>query len=510
MSRFAAVGTNGDVWTWTYGTTPSGEGAEVVGGGSGGTKVQRLWALRKQGIIARGVALAGVDGSMLVCTHTGRVMMRTCSATAGKQNGSTAATAKFQQVPNLQRVVRVCANSVGTFAVVRLDRRPKEFAVESSGMAQEIWGVRPWAKEPIQVQASRFNATAQADSVLVAEEDEGPEDASIERDIEDLRSLLQLLSFDKHTRREREGLGIFDRTPLAHGADLVVQVVSGFAFPAHRLVLAARCVPLCGALAGSAASWNSGANLGIAVRLTQPKRTPVPRLMFSGCHAITALILVNYLYSDELLAIWDRRVADALGSKLKETKVDAAQVKTELQVLAHVLELPFLAHALESPAKRVPAPSLLRDMSRLFDGAQINRDHPGFASTKPRSPLLPDVILAFSDKEVLCHSVILRARSQFFACFFDDPDWTVNRWAPDGTVKVDLKHLDWRIMDYVLRFMCRGADDIFQNLGMLRQVLGGLFLIVAGSMDRFRVFSRRTFGVHVRNTCCCRTSTFLS
>jgi inhibitor of Bruton tyrosine kinase len=59
---------------------------------------------------------------------------------------------------------------------------------------------------------------------------------------------------------------------------------------------------------------------------------------------LTIFVFFWYIYSDELLAIWDRRVggAEAVEKNLAKLEICPARVKQELQVLAAVLHLPLL------------------------------------------------------------------------------------------------------------------------------------------------------------------------
>jgi len=178
------------------------------------------------------------------------------------------------------------------------------------------------------------------------------------------------------------------------------------------------------------------------------------------------------LYSDELLSIWDTRIAIALEPYLRDLKIKPAQVKLELQELARILELPQLVEAVQSPAKRIPIPSIALDLQRLFR----TTEQPGvglkMAGILAQSPLFPDVIIQLRDVEVSCHSVVLRARSSLFSAFFDDSDWTKRRWNEDGTIKVDMTHWDWRIWQFALRFLCcafESSDELFDTLGQPTQ-----------------------------------------
>jgi hypothetical protein len=196
----------------------------------------------------------------------------------------------------------------------------------------------------------------------------------------------------------------------------MIHVQSGAAFPVHRIILASRCQVLESILSGSKQVGDPHSNIGI--RLLSAKPGPglgvfkVARLSFSSCRPLSILILLRYLYSDELIAVWDRRVGIAVERQLVSTDVNTLGVKAELQTLAKLLDLPTLADALEPPGKREPSPSMSKDMQYLFDAVH--------STLMPRtSPLTPDVVLQLADREVFCHSVILCASSPFFASFFD-------------------------------------------------------------------------------------------
>jgi hypothetical protein len=123
-----------------------------------------------------------------------------------------------------------------------------------------------------------------------------------------------------------------------------------------------------------------------------------------------------------------------------------------------MLDMALLLQVLEGPTKKIPIPSLVNSFRRVFDESQ---------DISNNLPCKPDVVLDLADRQVFCHSVLLRARSPLFAAFFDDDEWTVKRWSVDGTIVVNLKHLTWRVMEFVVQFMCCGADEeMFENISM--------------------------------------------
>lgn len=294
-------------------------------------------------------------------------------------------------------------------------------------------------------------------------DDEEHEDVDIQQDIRQLKRLCALLDRDRDTRQDGNERGLFEGVPLRHGADLMVQVTSKSEFPVHRLVLAARCAVFCDVLHSDKSLQDRAS--GIIVKTVQYSSSALPRLFISGCQPISILILLVYLYTDNVLSPWDRRVGCAIEAQLIRLNIKPTEVNTDLRHLARILDLHLLAEVLAAPVKRMPSASMTRDMVRLF---QRRQDNPTCNREKGSmgNPLAYDVVLQLADRDVYTHATVLRARSSFFAAFFNDNDWTARRWSEDGTITVNLKHMKWRVMDFVLRFMCCGEDiEMFDCLG---------------------------------------------
>jgi inhibitor of Bruton tyrosine kinase len=426
--------------------------------------------------LPKDVAL-GSDGSLIVATQSGHVFVRSRNAKSGQSSG--AKTFKFQRVPYLQRVIGVCANNTGAFGALRVDYHPAAIYVSDKSTSQHFAAIQPYLRFPssaeqLNVNAPRLNTNSPELPPLhlprsLGADDEG-EDSTMQNDIRNLQRLCLLLTLDKESLKGPQGHHLFDCIPLTHGADLMVQSPSGSEFPVHRVWLAARSQVLCEVLSRTKTIHNAGSSkISLRFAHTNPSSTSsLPRLVFAGCSSMSILILLFYLYSDELLSIWDQRIAIALEQQLQDLKVQPAQVRLELQTLALILDLPKLAEVVQSPAKRMPSPSLVLDLQHL---AQMTEKQ-GLAQIRARglmrTPLGPDVIIRLSDRDVLCHSVVLRAGSSLFAALFDDNDWTAKRWDEYGVIKVDMRHWDWRIMQFPLRFLCSGLEtehELFDTLG---------------------------------------------
>lgn len=356
--------------------------------------------------------------------------------------GSTSGNAlKFHRVPFIHRVVQVCANSTGAFGALRRNYFTRPVMVSGQSLIDGLKSVRPW-----------LDMDERLLSAHVSDDCEDPEDEErLEVDVVHTSRLCALLQTEK-TSQKSEGRGLFQRHGrLAHGADIIVQ--TGMDLPAHRVLLAARSPVLRNLIGGSITIVKDAT---ITVRY-QEKGRKLPRVLVTGCHAMTVLLLLEYLYSDDMPAVWDRRVGIRCGGLFKGLKIDPMQVKAELEIMARMFHLSSLSVALSSSTKRVPQPTLPTDMHNLF------HDPP-----TPLSAVRPDVFLELGDRRVACHSVILRARCPFFRSFFDDEDWTVNRWGSDGTLSVDMKHFEWRAMSFALTWLySEGESELFEHLGEL-------------------------------------------
>lgn len=399
----------------------------------------------------------GSDGSIIVCTESGHVFVRSRNMKTGQ--GTSSKTFKFQRIPHLQRVTQVCANSTGAFGALRMEHKPRPIEIRGNDIAQDMATVRPYllpVKPPAHHPVSVARNPAPSDELL----DDEAEDLGVLNDVQKLKQLIDTLDIQKKERRHD---AFTPSQSSLHGADLVIHGASGALFPAHRSILGIRSPVLNDILNASRVVKDTVS--GISLRILDSKAKAVNKahlkLSIVGCHPISILILLDYIYSDDVLAIWDGRTSAALSGELQDLKIRPSQIKHELVSFATLLELPSLLQALESPVKRAPPPSMASAMERLYDAAQV-LDH------REKALLSPDVILQFADKEIRCHSVVLRARSVFFADFLGEDVWTINRWDANGIIAVDMKHLTWRVMEYVLRFICCGADvEMFDTLGTL-------------------------------------------
>ncbi|EKM50804.1 uncharacterized protein PHACADRAFT_213674 [Phanerochaete carnosa HHB-10118-sp] len=437
------------------------------------------------------------------------------------------AAGKFQRVPGLQRVVRVYASSAGAFGALRVDARAEDVVVAGRTLRADVERVAPWFGAAAAAAAAAAEAEAEEalggeesgarEKVLgdgagsVEEDGDDVHDPAVVRDQRELVALLGLL--DRHAQAIKAAKTVLPpggapatgddddddanallvspldgESPRVHGADLLVHVLGGTEprIPAHRAILAARSPVLRETLRGKqAVEARVPGGPTIRIALAKDKDRPTPssspppavchpspwstpaRLTVSGAHPLTVLLLLRYLYADALVAVWDWRVAAGANVGWLPLLRRPAQIKAELQALAAALALPEMARALEGAFKRDVRPTLARDLqaaeAEVCEGA-VRAAGATAAGADARDPLRPDVVLVLADREVGAHAVVLRARSPFFRAFFDEPAWTARRWTAAGTVRVDLRHMRWREVRHVVRYLYGADAELFDAL----------------------------------------------
>jgi len=418
------------------------------------------------------------------------------------RGGGGAKLLRFVRVTGLQRAIAVRASDAGALAALREPYRPPDITAVGNNLAEDLARLQPYFSftrpedegkrvEPMLESSVDPVAIEQLPDVTVTvyeEEEEGDggcfdiEAELLARDAREVMRLWDILAQDRVARRrpqtradvvglgQGQGQGLFAKSKLSHGADLMVRVQNSTEFPAHRIVLSARCAVLARVLGGLGSLHDRESGISfkllpapvprIGARANCPPQmsSEAPRLAITGVHLFTVLVLLHYLYTDVLLAINDPQLARLTytADAFAHGRLQPAQAVRELLTLSRVLHLKALADPLLSVVRRTPSPSLTAHFRAIFDAPMTSVSSPD-----------ADVVLRLADREVQSHSFVLRARSLFFECFFADEEWTRDRWESDGTLRVDLCHLEWRAMQYVLRFMCCGEEaEMFERLGM--------------------------------------------
>lgn len=453
---FAAVSSLGDVFAWTLDAPRSaGEG---IDGATTPVQIrpQRIWSLRKK-FTAVTDAAVGMDGSIILSTRSGHCFLRSrrleassgvkgleLRAPGGASSGKKAF--KFFRVPYLQRVIKVAANPTGAFAAIRSDARLNEIPVVGPTLPESFAGLLPHLRRYGGLLPVLLDIDANVDEDEDATTD--VERGLLDKDVEVASALMTIAS------------GWDDSwTDAAAGSDLCV-VASERRIPVHRIILAARSPVLAKIFARESEVE------GLDYRDETDQATSAA-LHVDGCSHYAALLLLHYIYTDDLPSVWDLRVAVRMKELHPDVNVSMRELKDELVRWAEVLELPELRRALTLHGKRSPKPTLTGDL-----GVQLVSTL-ALAPNDIKEAWTADLVLELADREVCCHSTVLRARCPFFDMMYEQEAWTVNRrqgeaGAPQGVVRMDAKHLRWPVAQLILRHIYTdGGAEMFDAIGTL-------------------------------------------
>ncbi|KZS93259.1 RCC1/BLIP-II protein [Sistotremastrum niveocremeum HHB9708] len=419
---FACLSSMGDLYTFTPPSPNEMDGSKGRDRATAGIKPQRVWALRKQFSAVKDVAL-GSDGSIILCTESGHVFVRSRNA-----KGTGGKAFKFQRIPFVQRVVRVSANSAGAFAALRVVKQAQRLDSTPATVGQDLGRIRPWFTLQDEASSPTDRGLPPTPELAEGAEDDEGDNTVVALQIREVRRLIKVLAQSKVSKNYS----------LEHrlGSNLLVKA-GPMSIPVHRTILTSRSLILSEILSGQSSRDSS-------ITLTK-----------LGLHInhspFSVLCLLTFIYTDMVLTIWDPRILRRLAGELASVGVKAVLVKAELQQLANLLQLPSLEGALAGTSVKPITPSLKIDQSALF---QTCLAQPGLSSHISQ----PDIEIQFCDRSALFHSAILRARSPFFASFFDEEAWTKLRRESNNIIRVSLRHRKWRAASLVFDHMYTGNE----------------------------------------------------
>ncbi|KAG8936134.1 hypothetical protein FRC02_004452 [Tulasnella sp. 418] len=481
---FAAMSSLGDVFSWTLPELETSSASHSIT-----PKPQRIWALRRQMHGAKDVAL-GADGSVILCTESGHVFVRTRNI---KQQANTSNKAfKFHRVPVLNRVVQVTASTSGAYAALRVDPVVKPVAVRGPSLADSLANLLPVLKPGI-----RDGIRTKENSKMVNGPVEEDEDEDVGGDIAMLRDFCEILA---HRRENNSPLSHHPVTLGDPNGDIQIFTSSGFLLQAHSFIFHARSARMTDLLNGCVRRLAEG---NIVLTSHMANFSSKTRLTIQGCDALTIILLLQYFYTDRIIGVGDRRIEVATRSNCSLLGVGLPVIRLQLQRLSSILGLQLLSDVLDSISKREPRPTLETHMLNHFKALQTFDSHGGAINH--------DTLLVLKDRTIKCHSAQLRVRSPIFASLFSDPDWTINRWK-EGVITIDLRHLDWRAMECVVRYICGGSEeetleDMTNTITTTEELIDYLFHVMAAAnellLDKLILVCSRAVARHINpgNVC---------
>lgn len=421
---FGVLSSLGDVFTFSLGNPID---MDIKDGGKGFVvKPQMVWALRKRFTAVKDVAL-GSDGTVIICTHSGHVYVR-------QRQGNKWS---FKRIPHLQRIIQVGANESGSFAALRSDASPGSFDIEGPSLAEDLLNLMPHMRREVEIPPSLIGGSGMPIGRAVDDDDEEEEDDAVQRDIDVGGRIVSVMKS-------------WNPTDEIHtlGTD-VYFVVHGKRIPVHRFILRNRIRTFTEILRGAVPT-----RLQNLVNANVDDVDPLKHeIAFPTTSFLAVLLFLQYIYSDEIVAIWDGRIQSRLQAGFGNMSyVETTAVKRELVELAEAFQLDQLRSSLTSTGKVAIPPTLASTWTAFFNASQ---------TTGSEAHRQCDAVLRLADKNVYVSSHLLRARCPTFDAMFDDAEFTEHRRNEDGSghIVIDLSNLKWRSLRLVLRWLHDGDDQ---------------------------------------------------
>lgn len=393
---------------------------------------QRVWSLKKGHMAVRDVDVSQ-DGSIIICTESGSVWRRVKRAKI--RDASAAGLAehkakdyKFSRVPGLTRIAAVRSNTFGAYAAVRrdCDVLKTQIDVESHTLWKDLYPLLP------------FHGFAEEDSET---EDPTPRfwKPSQTNDVATIRrAVLNMSDFE-----ERLASYLSDNLAskeTAYGAR-VGTTLSDIRIPVHDFVLASRSESMRQGLAIFRKDYFFLIPEVVTIEYDSEGKILV---LFQGLDFITIFNLVLYLYTDSVVDVWHHtRYAPSSAFRYR-------QIRTELMRTASNLEMRKLEQAVRVMTE--PPKTLHEDFELVIR-------QPGYFDNG-------DVEVELDGKNVKVHSALMCQRCPFFEGLFEGRAaglWLSSRREqlkdPEEAIKVDLKHVDPTVFEFVLRHIYADGDE---------------------------------------------------
>jgi alpha-tubulin suppressor-like RCC1 family protein len=425
----------------------------------------RVWSVKKAHMAVKDVDV-GQDGSIIICTTSGSAWRK--ERRRKSKNGSSGEY-KFARIPGLSRVVGVCSNAFGAFAVVQreCDVTKEQINVDPTSLWGDIWPLSPF---------SSIRATIKQKDYFADEE---------VRDLESVTALRQVLINGPNPE-------LYFRPTFAGlpaGTVWVMTTASDMRVPVHEFILTGRSSVLRRALH----DYRHQNNASVPELLTIEKdNNGECQILLQGMDVLSVLNLTFYLYTDALLDVWQHaRSSPENASRYR-------QVRTEVMRIASHLDLPALERAAALMVR--PAKSMKTDFSTAFND-------PSFFESC-------DVVIELNGDRMVAHSQVICQRCPFFYALFVGRSggiWVQSRRkSPQDKVHVDLKHIDRSIFEFVLRYMYADTDDrLFDDVrtkntqDFVDIIIDVAFVADELMIDRLAQICQRALGKFVtsRNVC---------
>ncbi|KKK13600.1 hypothetical protein AOCH_006595, partial [Aspergillus ochraceoroseus] len=427
----------------------------------------RVWSIKKAHMAVKDVDV-GQDGSIIICTASGSAWRK---EKRGKTKDGPSKDYKFARIPGLSRVVGVCSNAFGAFAVAQrdCDVTREQINVEETTLWKDILPLSPFNSL-----RSTMGSTDSDHATLAGTWH--PEPAMAIKQA--ILGPSNVESYFQPTLADPPAGTIWAMTTL-----------SDIRIPIHEFVLTGRS----SVLRKMFHDFRRKHYLSAPELLTiEHDQNGQRQIIFQGLDIFTILNIVFFLYTDNVLDVWQQaRQSPMNASRFR-------QVRTEVMRISTLLNL----QALERAARLMIEPS--KDMKSDFMRA----------ITDPTFFESGDVIIDLNDEHMIAHSQIICQRCPFFNALFygrSGGRWLESRRKnPQDKIHIDLKHIDRQVFEFVLRYIYADTDDqLFDEVrtkdheDFIDLVLDVAFVANELMIDRLAQICQKVLGTFVnsRNVC---------
>ena len=393
---------------------------------------QRVWSLKKGHMAVRDVDVCQ-DGSIIICTESGSVWRRVKRAKI--KDASAAGLAeykpkdyKFSRVPGLTRIAAVRSNIFGAYAAVRrdCDVLKSQIDIESNTLWKDLYPLLS------------FHGFAEEDSET---EDPTPRfwKPSQPNDVATIRrAVLTMLDLEEKVASYLNDS--LNSKEMVYSAR-VGTTLSNVYIPVHDFVLAARSESMRQGLAIFRKDYFFSIPDIVSIEYDNQGKTLI---LFQGLDFITVMNLILYLYTDTVVDVWNHtRHAPSSAFRYR-------QIRTELMKTASNLDM----RKLEQAVRVMTEPP-----KTLHEDFELAIRQPGYFE-------YGDVEVELDGKSVKVHSALMCQRCPFFQGLFEGRAaglWLSSRREqlkePEEAIKVDLKHVDPTVFDFVLRHIYADSEE---------------------------------------------------
>ncbi|KAL2829803.1 hypothetical protein BDW59DRAFT_34645 [Aspergillus cavernicola] len=425
-----------------------------------------VWSVKKAHMAVKDVDV-GQDGSIIICTASGSAWRK---EKRRKTKNWSSKDYKFSRVPGLSRVVGVCSNAFGAFAVAQreCDVTKDQINVNPTSLWEDILSLSPF--NSIRANITSESSVPDTENIGVLEPVTAIKQAIMNSS--NLESCFQSTTADP---------------PV--GTVWVMSTLSEIRIPVHEFILTGRS----SVLRKVFYEFRRQHYASVPELLTIEKDSSgTPQLLFPGFDILAILNLAFFLYTDNVLDVWQH------ARYSPENAPRYRLVRTEVMRIATNLELP----AFERAAILMNKP--LKSMKADFTAA-IN--DPIFFESG-------DIVIELSGAQIMAHSQVICRRCPFFDALFYGRSrgmWlSSRRQSPHDKIHVDLKHIDRSVFEFVLRYMYADIDDRLFDEARTRDTEDFVDLIIDVAfvanelmIDRLAQICQRFLGKFVtsRNVC---------